>query len=291
MDVAGMRVVRSALVFARDLSGRSGISRRAGSGELLRISSGVYLEAKALEGLERWQQAEFIYCARLHAVCAKRGSAVLCGQSAAFVHGLPMVEMGEVACYSISAHGQSAMRLPAVRIPNSIVVKGLAVRPSRSAHGGRIVEAAGLRVTDPLETALECAFGEHEETAFVQTCSALHLFSGFSRFNADSRDGAERLRQHLLEGMAALPLVRKMRANGPENAGERPLDPGERRPRVRVPGRVPRAVRLEARRAGGAAHSGGSAHPWGCVLHRHRHSRTGDRYRVRRTCEVRGLRP
>lgn len=230
MDVAGMRAVRSALVLARDLSGRSGISRRACSGELLRISSGVYLEAKALEGLERWQQAEFIYCARLHAVCAKRGSAVLCGQSAAFVHGLPMVEMGEVACYSRSAHGQSVMRLPAVRIPGSIVVKGLAVRPSRSAHGGRIAEAAGLRVGDPLETALECAFGEHEETAFVQTCSALHLFSGFSRFNADSRNGAEMLRQHLLEGMAALPLVRKMRANARwtlENADPGCESPGE----------------------------------------------------------------
>ena len=230
MDVAGMRAVRSALVLARDLSGRSGISRRACSGELLRISSGVYLEAKALEGLERWQQAEFIYCARLHAVCAKRGSAVLCGQSAAFVHGLPMVEMGEVACYSRSAHGQSVMRLPAVRIPGSIVVKGLAVRPSRSAHGGRIAEAAGLRVSDPLETALECAFGEHEETAFVQTCSALHLFSGFSRFNADSRNGAEMLRQHLLEGMAALPLVRKMRANARwtlENADPGCESPGE----------------------------------------------------------------
>lgn len=230
MDVAGMRMVRSALVFARDLSGRVSISRRAGSGELLRISSGVYLEAKALEGLERWQQAEFIYCARLHAICAKRGSAVLCGQSAAFVHGLPMVEMGEVACYSRSAHGQSVMRLPAVRIPNSLVVKGLAVRPSRSAHGGRIAEAAGLRVSDPLETALECAFGEHEETAFVQTSSALHLFSGFSRFNADSRDGAERLRLHLLEGMAALPLVRKMRANARwtlENADPGCESPGE----------------------------------------------------------------
>ena len=230
MDVAGMRAVRSALVLARDLSGRSGISRRACSGELLRIASGVYLEAKALEGLERWQQAEFIYCARLHAVCAKRGSAVLCGQSAAFVHGLPMVEMGEVACYSKSAHGQSVMRLPAVRIPGSIVVKGLAVRPSRSAHGGRIAAAAGLRVSDPLETALECAFGEHEETAFVQTCSALHLFSGFSRFNADSRNGAEMLRQHLLEGMAVLPLVRKMRANARwtlENADPGCESPGE----------------------------------------------------------------
>lgn len=230
MDVAGMREVRSALVFARDLSGRSGISRRARSGELLRISSGVYLEAKALEGLERWQQAEFIYCARLHAVCAKRGSAVLCGQSAAFVHGLPMVEMGEVACYSRSAHGQSVMRLPAVRIPGSIVVKGLAVRPSRSVHGGRIAAAAGLRVSDPLETALECAFGEHEETAFVQTCSALHLFSGFSRFNADSRNGAEMLRQHLLEGMAVLPLVRKIRANARwtlENADPGCESPGE----------------------------------------------------------------
>lgn len=141
-----------------------------------------------------------------------------------------MVEMGEVACYSRSAHGQSVMRLPAVRIPGSIVVKGLAVRPSRSAHGGRIAEAAGLRVSDPLETALECAFGEHEETAFVQTCSALHLFSGFSRFNADSRNGAEMLRQHLLEGMAALPLVRKMRANARwtlENADPGCESPGE----------------------------------------------------------------
>ncbi|MFT4220826.1 MAG: hypothetical protein QM611_09945 [Microbacterium sp.] len=128
-------------------------------GSLVRVRHGVYASTRMWDDLAPWDR----YLCRVHAVALHHPDAVFCLESAAVLSGLPI--FGD----PVTVH---------VLVPRSGASRHVAgVRTHRSAADRTIVEADGLLLTSPLDTAVDTARHRHNAIGLAVADAALRVNS------------------------------------------------------------------------------------------------------------------
>ncbi|GAA5091656.1 hypothetical protein GCM10025760_19320 [Microbacterium yannicii] len=117
--------------------------RGVAKGVLVRVRHGVYASARLWQALAPWDR----YLAHVHAVALMLPDVVFCCESAAALLGMPV--FGDPVVVHLLVESSGTSRLAA------------GVRSHRAADDRMIIEASGLALTSPADTAIDLARHRH----------------------------------------------------------------------------------------------------------------------------------
>ncbi|WP_295780273.1 hypothetical protein [uncultured Microbacterium sp.] len=179
-------------------------TRSVRRGEIIQVTRGVYASRDAWQTLPPWQQ----YLARVRAHLLNAPDDVLCLESAAALHGLPVLG----AAYDIHVLGSASATARSAG----------GVRVHTSAHPDRVIEEVdGIRLTSVADTCIDVARTRHPAIALAvadaaarvdERCTALTLVTlNEERASARGRRRA-RWALHRVDPAAESPLESLSRA-------------------------------------------------------------------------------
>lgn len=160
--------------------------RRVRSGELVPVFRNVYISTDFLSTPDRWERATRATIARACAVATVLGPrAVISHETAAVMHGIPMVDEFVDVHVSIGRRwgGGAPTLLPAIVLPSQEVIPSVRlVRHESLVPGPSIVRRGRISLSDPVETAVQCACSLHPRKGVVAVSGILRFLSRFDRF-------------------------------------------------------------------------------------------------------------
>lgn len=190
---------------------------RCRTGELTRVIGHVFVETSYLiNAANRWEATRRATAVRICAVALTHGpAAVISHESAAVGHQLEMVsDLVDIHVCASRAPGNGVRTLPALPIVGGEEASAvrLIVHEVRLDAGWTCEPVRGVRMTDLVTTAVQCAATMPAQDGLVVACGALRRLSGFDRFTQEtSRVQEERARRALLARAARMPARRGAR--------------------------------------------------------------------------------
>lgn len=207
MESPSLQDVQSHLWLNRDKR-LARVAVRVASGQWVRVRVGAYLELPYLRDFEQsWHVHDAVNLARIAAVARSSPSAVMVGQSAALVHGLPRLRsVGHVHLGLPFRPGGGATALPAVLgHPAVPVASSKIVRHRFPGLARNSSWVAGVNVADLQMTAVTSCWIDTPEEAFVLVCAVLKRLSNFSKQRQEQCRAREEHHRQALIRLAGAP--------------------------------------------------------------------------------------
>ena len=200
--------VRSALLIVDENNTAVCLHRRRKTGEILRITAGVYIEAEAFADLNPRDCQALVFAARLCALSVRHPSYTLSGPAIASLLGLPGTgSLEKLVIYVPSRSCSRLVHFPEIVIDDNIHIPSVRVRTCRPSHPVSSIEYLGFRIATPARVIVDCARLLNEQHGFPIACAGLARACQFDRFRQDeSRARQEEARGEFHEALADTPL-------------------------------------------------------------------------------------
>ncbi len=150
--------VRSALLIVDENNTAVCLHRRHKTGEILRITAGVYIETKAFADLNPRDCQALVFAARLCALSVRHPSYTLSGPAIASLLGLPVT--GSLATLIVYVPSRSCSRLvhfPEIVIDDNMRIPSTRISTCRPSHPVSSIEYLGFRIATPARVLVDCA--------------------------------------------------------------------------------------------------------------------------------------
>ena len=199
--------VRSALLMIDENNTAFCLHRRHKTGEILRITAGVYIEAKAFADLNPRDCQALVFAARLCALSVRHPSYTLSGPAIASLLGLPGTgSLGKLVIYVPSRSCSRLVHFPEIVIDDNIRVPSACIRTCRPSRPVSSIEYLGFRIATPARVLVDCSRLLSDKRGFPIACAGLARACQFDRFHQEaSRDREDEARRKFHEALEDTP--------------------------------------------------------------------------------------
>lgn len=199
--------VRSALLMIDENNTAVCLHRRHKTGEILRITAGVYIEAKAFADLNPRDCQALVFAARLCALSVRHPSYTLSGPAIASLLGLPGTgSLGKLVIYVPSRSCSRLVHFPEIVIDDNIRVPSACIRTCRPSRPVSSIEYLGFRIATPARVLVDCSRLLSDKRGFPIACAGLARACQFDRFHQEaSRDREDEARRKFHEALEDTP--------------------------------------------------------------------------------------
>ena len=189
--------VRSALLIVDENNTAVCLHRRRKTGEILRITAGVYIEAEAFADLNPRDCQALVFAARLCALSVRHPSYTLSGPAIASLLGLPGTgSLEKLVIYVPSRSCSRLVHFPEIVIDDNIHIPSVRVRTCRPSHPVSSIEYLGFRIATPARVLVDCSRLLSDKRGFPIACAGLARVCQFDRFHQEaSRDREDEARR------------------------------------------------------------------------------------------------
>ena len=189
--------VRSALLIVDENNTAVCLHRRRKTGEILRITAGVYIEAEAFADLNPRDCQALVFAARLCALSVRHPSYTLSGPAIASLLGLPGTgSLEKLVIYVPSRSCSRLVHFPEIVIDDNIHIPSVRVRTCRPSHPVSSIEYLGFRIATPARVLVDCSRLLSDKRGFPIACAGLARACQFDRFHQEaSRDREDEARR------------------------------------------------------------------------------------------------
>ena len=189
--------VRSALLIVDENNTAVCLHRRRKTGEILRITAGVYIEAEAFADLNPRDCQALVFAARLCALSVRHPSYTLSGPAIASLLGLPGTgSLEKLVIYVPSRSCSRLVHFPEIVIDDNIHIPSVCVRTCRPSHPVSSIEYLGFRIATPARVLVDCSRLLSDKRGFPIACAGLARACQFDRFHQEaSRDREDEARR------------------------------------------------------------------------------------------------
>ena len=189
--------VRSALLIVDENNTAVCLHRRRKTGELLRITAGVYIEAEAFADLSPRDCQALVFAARLCALSVRHPSYTLSGPAIASLLGLPGTgSLEKLVIYVPSRSCSRLIYFPEIVIDDNIHIPSVRVRTCRPSHPVSSIEYLGFHIATPARVLVDCSRLLSDKRGFPIACAGLARACQFDRFHQEaSRDREDEARR------------------------------------------------------------------------------------------------
>ena len=199
--------VRSALLMIDENNTAVCLHRRHKTGEILRITAGVYIEAKAFADLNPRDCQALVFAARLCALSVRHPSYTLSGPAIASLLGLPGTgSLGKLVIYVPSRSCSRLVHFPEIVIDDNIRIPSACIRTCRPSRPVSSIEYLGFRIATPARVLVDCSRLLSDKRGFPIACAGLARACQFDRFHQEaSRDREDEARRKFHEALEDTP--------------------------------------------------------------------------------------
>lgn len=199
--------VRSALLMVDENNTAVCLHRRHKTGDILRITAGVYIEAEAFADLNPRDCQALVSAARLCALSVRHPSYTLSGPAIASLLGLPGTgSLEKLVIYVPSRSCSRLVHFPEIVIDDNIHIPSVSVRTCRPSHPVPSIEYLGFRIATPARVLVDCARLLSDKRGFPIACAGLARACQFDRFHQEaSRDREDEARRKFHEALDDTP--------------------------------------------------------------------------------------
>ena len=199
--------VRSALLITDENNTAVCLHRRHKTGDILRITAGVYIESEAFANLNPRDCQALVFAARLCALSVRHPSYTLSGPAIAALLGLPGTSsLEKLAIYVPSRSCSRLVHFPEIVIDDNIRIPSVRVRTCRPSHPVASIEYLGFRIATPARVLVDCSRLLSDKRGFPIACAGLARACHFDRFHQEaSRDREDKVRRKFHEALADTP--------------------------------------------------------------------------------------
>ena len=199
--------VRSALLIVDENNTAVCLHRRHKTGEILRITAGVYIETKAFADLKPRDCQALVFAARLCALSVRHPSYTLSGPAIASLLGLPVT--GSLETLIVYVPSRSCSRLvhfPEIVIDDNMRIPSARISTCRPSHPVSSIEYLGFRIATPARVLVDCARLLSDKRGFPIACAGLARACQFDRFHQEeSRARQEEARRKFHQALDDTP--------------------------------------------------------------------------------------
>ena len=199
--------VRSALLNVDENNTAVCLHRRHKTGEILRITAGVYIETKAFADLNPRDCQALVFAARLCALSVRHPSYTLSGPAIASLLGLPVT--GSLETLIVYVPSRSCSRLvhfPEIVIDDNMRIPSARISTCRPSHPVSSIEYLGFRIATPARVLVDCARLLSDKRGFPIACAGLARACHFDRFHQEaSRDREDEARREFHQALDDTP--------------------------------------------------------------------------------------
>mgnify|MGYP003082892854 FL=1 len=199
--------VRSALLMIDENNTAVCLHRRHKTGEILRITAGVYIEAKAFADLNPRDCQALVFAARLCALSVRHPAYTLSGPAIASLLGLPGTgSLGKLVIYVPSRSCSRLVHFPEIVIDDNIRVPSACIRTCRPSRPVSSIEYLGFHIATPARVLVDCSRLLSDKRGFPIACTGLARACQFDRFHQEaSRDREDEARRKFHEALEDTP--------------------------------------------------------------------------------------
>ena len=199
--------VRSALLIVDENNTAVCLHRRHKTGEILRITAGVYIETEAFADLNPRDCQALVFAARLCALSVRHPSYTLSGPAIASLLGLPGTgSLEKLVIYVPSRSCSRLVHFPEIVIDDNIRIPSVTVRTCRPSHPVPSIEYLGFRIATPARVLVDCARLLSDKRGFPIACAGLARACQFDRFHQEaSRDREDEARRKFHQALDDTP--------------------------------------------------------------------------------------
>ena len=199
--------VRSALLMIDENNTAVCLHRRHKTGEILRITAGVYIEAKAFADLNPRDCQALVFAARLCALSVRHPSYTLSGPAIAALLGLPGTSsLEKLVIYVPSRSCSRLVHFPEIVIDDNIRIPSACIRTCRPSRPISSIEYLGFRIATPARVLVDCSRLLSDKRGFPIACAGLARACQFDRFHQEaSRDREDEARRNFHEALEDTP--------------------------------------------------------------------------------------
>ena len=199
--------VRSALLMIDENNTAVCLHRRHKTGEILRITAGVYIEAKAFADLNPRDCQALVFAARLCALSVRHPAYTLSGPAIASLLGLPGTgSLGKLVIYVPSRSCSRLVHFPEIVIDDNIRVPSACIRTCRPSRPVSSIEYLGFHIATPARVLVDCSRLLSDKRGFPIACAGLARACQFDRFHQEaSRDREDEARRKFHEALEDTP--------------------------------------------------------------------------------------
>ncbi len=199
--------VRSALLMVDENNTAVCLHRRHKTGDILRITAGVYIEAEAFADLNPRDCQALVFAARLCALSVRHPSYTLSGPAIASLLGLPGTgSLEKLVIYVPSRSCSRLVHFPEIVIDDHMRIPSARVRTCRPSHPVPSIEYLGFRIATPARVLVDCARLLSDKRGFPIACAGLARACQFDRFHQEaSRDREDEARRKFHEALDDTP--------------------------------------------------------------------------------------
>jgi len=199
--------VRSALLIVGENNTAVCLHRRHKTGEILRITAGVYIEAEAFADLNPRDCQALVFAARLCALSVRHPSYTLSGPAIASLLGLPGTgSLEKLVIYVPSRSCSRLVYFPEIVIDDHMRIPSARVRTCRPSHPVPSIEYLGFRIATPARVLVDCARLLSDKRGFPIACAGLARACQFDRFHQEaSRDREDEARRKFHQALDDTP--------------------------------------------------------------------------------------
>ena len=189
--------VRSTLLIVDENNTAVCLHRRHKTGEILRITAGVYIEAEAFADLNPRDCQALVFAARLCALSVRHPSYTLSGPAIASLLGLPGTgSLEKLVIYVPSRSCSRLVHFPEIVIDDNIHIPSMRVRTCRPSHPVPSIKYLGFRIATPARVLVDCSRLLSDKRGFPIACTGLARACQFDRFHQEaSRDREDEARR------------------------------------------------------------------------------------------------
>ena len=199
--------VRSALLIADENNTAVCLHRRHKTGDILRITAGVYIESEVFANLNPRDCQALVFAARLCALSVRHPSYTLSGPAIASLLGLPGTSsLEKLVIYVPSRSCSRFVHFPEIVIDDNIRIPSVRVRTCRPSRPVSSIEYLGFRIATPARVLVDCSRLLSDKRGFPIACAGLARACQFDRFHQEaSRDREDEARRKFHEALDDTP--------------------------------------------------------------------------------------
>ena len=199
--------VRSALLMVDENNTAVCLHRRHKTGDILRITAGVYIEAEAFADLNPRDCQALVSAARLCALSVRHPSYTLSGPAIASLLGLPGTgSLEKLVIYVPSRSCSRLVHFPEIVIDDNMRIPSARISTCRPSHPVSSIEYLGFRIATPARVLVDCARLLSDKRGFPIACAGLARACQFDRFHQEeSRARQEEARRKFHQALDDTP--------------------------------------------------------------------------------------